>query len=111
MESSSRLTDAGDSIGGRAAEQAILTINAGSSSLQFSIYRIDDCHRQNLSFAGIVNSADKALVLVIKDASDNQAGGHTWDGECPEFSKILPAVLAHSEAFSAWTRCSLWGIA
>jgi len=77
--------------------KAILTINAGSSSLKFSIYRIDDCSALSLNFEGIVSSIDKIPVLQIKDATGKQVDGQTWDRECPEFSEILSSVLGRSE--------------
>lgn len=78
--------------------QAILTINAGSSSLKFSIYRIDDNSGLSLSFDGNVSSIERTPVLKIKDASGNQVDGQTWDQKRPEFSEILSTVLKHSEA-------------
>lgn len=78
--------------------KAILTINAGSSSLKFSIYRIDDCSGLSLNFEGIVSSIDKIPVLQIKDATGNRVDGQTWDRERPDFSEILSTVLRRSEA-------------
>jgi acetate kinase len=75
---------------------AILTINAGSSSLKFSIYRIDDHSELSLNFEGAVSPLDKIPVLKIKDASGSQLSDQTWD-RCPEFSEILSAVMERSE--------------
>lgn len=77
--------------------KAILTINAGSSSLKFSIYRIDDCSGLGLTFEGIVSSIDKIPVMIIKDASGNQVDNRTWAKAGPEFSDILSTVLERSE--------------
>lgn len=77
--------------------KAILTINAGSSSLKFSIYRIDDQSELSLNFEGVVSPLDKIPVLKIKDASGSQVSDQTWD-RCPEFSEILSAVMERSEA-------------
>jgi acetate kinase len=75
---------------------AILTINAGSSSLKFSIYRIDDHSELSLNFEGAASPLDKIPVLKIKDASGSQLSDQTWD-RCPEFSEILSAVMERSE--------------
>jgi len=77
--------------------KAILTINAGSSSLKFSIYRIENCGTMSLNFEGIVSSIDKVPIMTVKDASGNQIGHQTWDGRHPEFSEILSTVIEHSE--------------
>ncbi|CAM5323949.1 Acetate kinase OS=Afipia felis OX=1035 GN=pduW PE=3 SV=1 [Afipia felis] len=77
--------------------KAILTINAGSSSLKFSIYRIEDDGRLDLKFKGLVSALDQNPVLKIETASGDQAGRHTWPKECPQFSEVLSTVLDRCE--------------
>ena len=75
---------------------AILTLNAGSSSLKFALFRIagDTVH---LSLKGEIERLDSTPHLTAQDAQGKQFAEKDWD-HAPSFDALVDEVLTWAEA-------------
>lgn len=77
---------------------AILTLNAGSSSLKFSLFEVQGADSLALVSKGMVDGIGIAPRFEVFDASGNRLEQRTWTDRSPDFSELLSVAIEWSEA-------------
>jgi len=67
---------------------ALLVLNAGSSSLKFSVYRLDAEQQLHLIASGAVEEVDVAAHFWVRNAHDELLGEQRWPGSLEHSSAI-----------------------
>lgn len=66
------------------SHDALLVLNAGSSSLKFSVYRIDDASQLHLLVSGILEELGHAAHFAVKNASGELIDEKHWPTPAPD---------------------------
>ncbi|HEY0145853.1 MAG TPA: acetate kinase, partial [Methylovirgula sp.] len=72
---------------------AVLTFNAGSSSIKFSLFELSSPDRLSLAFKGEVEGIDSAPHFFVHDATGNVLTERRWTGSQPDFQALLETVI------------------
>ncbi|MEH2512668.1 acetate kinase [Nitrobacteraceae bacterium AZCC 1564] len=78
--------------------KAILTLNAGSSSLKFSLFEMQGADRLALVSKGIVDGVGLTPRFEVFDTSGKRLEQRAWTDRSPDFSELLSVVIEWSEA-------------
>ncbi len=88
---------------------AILTVNAGSSSLKFALYAIED-GSLTLRFQGLIERLGDAPRLVVRDHAGTVIEDSPWaSGEGPDQDAFAARLLAWVDAHMAGDRLEIVG--
>jgi acetate kinase len=80
---------------------AILTLNAGSSSLKFSLFDRGEGDRLELSCRGQVDGVGSAPHLVVHDRTGDPLADRRWPDAAPSFESLLESVVKWVESHLA----------
>ena len=73
---------------------AVITINQGSSSVKFSLYRADATGELNEDFKGLLDGIGTSPKLVVKDRAGEQFFSHSWEeGGSEDHSSLFAYLL------------------
>lgn len=79
---------------------ALLVLNAGSSSLKFSVFRVDAGKQLNLLASGALEALGQAAHFSVKNAAGELIAEQRWPGPAPA---PAPGPLGHSGAIDFLT--------
>ncbi|MCV2353071.1 acetate/propionate family kinase [Paucibacter sp. B2R-40] len=82
------------------SHDALLVLNAGSSSLKFSVYRVDADEQLHLLASGAIEELGHAAHFWAKNAAGELLGEQRWPGPAPA---PAPGPLGHSGAIDFLT--------
>jgi acetate kinase len=78
---------------------AVLTFNAGSSSIKFSLFELSGQDRLSLAFKGEVEGIDSAPHFFAHDAKGNILAERHWPDPQPDFQALLETVIGWTESY------------
>ena len=77
---------------------AILTLNAGSSSVKFAVFEAKEARLAEVLARGRIERVGARPRLVVRDAANAVLHDRTWpEGERPRFDELIDAALAWCE--------------
>ncbi|HVI29371.1 acetate/propionate family kinase [Hansschlegelia sp.] len=77
---------------------AILTLNAGSSSVKFAVFEAREARLAEVLARGRIERVGSRPRLVVRDAANAVLHDRTWpEGERPRFDELIDAALAWCE--------------
>ena len=76
---------------------AILTLNAGSSSIKFSLFEIDDSNHLTLVSSGEVEGIGAKPHFIARDPSRVVLAEQTWPDPKQDFPSLLETVISWAE--------------
>ena len=79
---------------------AVLTFNAGSSSIKFSLFELPELQIElTLAFKGEVEGIDSAPHFFVHGANGNVLAERRWAGSQPDFQSLLEMVIGWTENY------------
>jgi len=89
---------------------AILTLNAGSSSIKFAVFEAEDGRLAEVLARGRIERMGSRPRLVMRDAANAVRNDRTWPhAERPGFDELIDAALAACEALLGGRRAAAIG--
>ena len=78
---------------------AVLTFNAGSSSIKFSLFELPEPDRLTLAFKGEVEGINSAPHFFVHAATGDVLAERRWAGSQPDFRSLLEMVIGWTENY------------
>jgi len=76
---------------------AILVLNAGSSSIKFSLYRVNDANSLTLASRGLLDGIGTSPRFIVRNLAGEVVTDQQWPGRNQDFHALLGVVLAWIE--------------